>query len=147
MLMGILAASGSDFGVPGRRLSFFRSYSFFIGFCFLSCRLSSRDQANHSARFPLAENNQQQSASSRISDSEKSILRFAMLRVKEFYRARIRPDGLSLFKPDPMFAIVGQVLGLVPFKPHAYWYAIDYTCPMEVNYAQSVELKLHVTLV
>src|SRR5437899_9042947 len=123
MLMGILAASGSDFAVPGLRLSFFKLYSFFIGFCFLSCRLSSRDQANHTARFPLAEDDQQQSASSRISDSEKSILRFAMLRVKEFYRARVRPDGLSLFKPDPMFAMVGPILRFVPFKPHVYLYA------------------------
>src|ERR1051326_3012214 len=127
MLIGILAASGSDFAVPGLRLSFFRSYSFFIGFCFLSCRLSSRDQANHAARFPLAENDQQQSASSRISDSEKSIFGFAMLRVKEFHGARVSPDGLSLFKPDPMFAIVGQVLGIIPFKPHVYLYAIVYT--------------------
>src|SRR5438876_11904821 len=91
MLMGILAASGSNFGVPGRRLSFFKSYSFFIGFCFLSCRLSSRDQANQAARFQLAENDQQQSASSRISDSEKSIIHFAMLRVKELYCAGVRP--------------------------------------------------------
>src|SRR5690242_2346550 len=104
MLMGILAASGSDFGVPGRRLSFFKSYSFFIDFCFLRCRLPSRDQTNHSARFSFAENDQQQSASGRISDPEKSVLLFAMFWVKEFHRTRVRPDGLSLFEPDPMFA-------------------------------------------
>ena len=34
----------------------------------------------------------------------------AILRVKEFYRARVRPCGLSLFKPDAMFAIVGPIL-------------------------------------
>jgi hypothetical protein len=64
MLMGILAASGSNFGVPGRRLSFFKSYSFFICFSFLGGRLSGRDQANDTARFSLAENDQQQSLSS-----------------------------------------------------------------------------------
>src|SRR5262245_60387031 len=125
--MGTLAASGSDFGVPGRRLSFFKSYSFFIGFCFLGCCLSRGDQANQTARLALAENDQQQSASGRMSDSEKSVLRFAMLRVKEFYRASVCPDGLGLFKPDSMFAIVDPILGFVPFKPHIYLYASVYT--------------------
>src|SRR5437870_3888258 len=127
MLIGILAASGSDFGVPGLRLSFFKSYSFFIDFCFLGCRLPSGDQANHPARFSFAENDQQQSASGRISDPEKSVLAFTMLWVKEFLRPTVRPDSLSLFKPDPMFSIVGPVLGFVPFKSHMYLYASVYT--------------------
>src|SRR4030095_12929654 len=115
--MGILAASGSDFVVPGLRLSFFRSYSFFIGFRLLSCRLASRDQSNHSPRFPFAENDQQQAAAGRVSDPEKSVFRFAMLRVEEFHRTRVRPDRLRLFKPDPMLTIVNPVLRFVPFKP------------------------------
>jgi hypothetical protein len=67
---------------------------------------SSPSEQNHSARFSFAENDQHQSASGRISDPEKSVLLFAMLWVKEFHRTRVCPDGLSLFKPDPMFAIV-----------------------------------------
>src|SRR5262245_3670618 len=101
MLIGILAASGSNLGVPGLRLSFFKSYSFFISFCFLGCRLSSRDQANHSARFSFAENDQQQTASGRISDPEKSVLLFAMLWVKEFHRTRVGPDGRASSNQTP----------------------------------------------
>src|SRR5207245_2982756 len=56
-----------------------------------------------------------------------------MLRVEKFYGARVRPNGLRFFKPDRMFAIVGPVLGLVPFKPHVYLYAIVYTWSMEFD--------------
>ena len=62
-----------------------------------------------------------------MSDPKKSILCVAMSRIEEFDGPRVRPNGLSLFKPNPVFAIVDPVLRLVPLKPYIRLYAIVYT--------------------
>ena len=65
-----------------------------------------------------------------MTDPEKSILSFAMLWVKEFYGAGVRPDGLSLFKPDPVLAIVGPGSLTRPIQTACNLYAIVYTKSM-----------------
>jgi hypothetical protein len=41
-----------------------------------------------------------------------------MLRIEKLRSAGVRPYGLSLFKPNPMFFKVSPVFPVVPLKPH-----------------------------
>src|SRR6266851_5178782 len=102
MLTGTLAAPGSVFTLPARFLSFLRSYSFFMSFRLLGCRLPSRNDSDDLAPVSFTKDDQQDPLFTRMPNADESILVRTMVWIVEFGRKRVCPDGLGLFEPEAM---------------------------------------------